>query len=204
MKITWHGHSCFSVAADGYTVIFDPYADGSVPGYPPLRLQADAVFCSHGHADHSGRQIVTLTGRVCPLQVEALATFHDDKLGLLRGKNTVHILSAEGLRVAHLGDLGHMPKGKTLAALRGADAVLIPVGGHYTIDAKTAKALADAIGARVVIPMHYRWGAHGYDVITEVSAFTALCDHVVNYDSDTVELTADTPAQVAVLRYAHG
>lgn len=204
MKITWHGHSCFSVAADGYTVVFDPYADGSVPGYPPLRLQADAVYCSHGHADHSGRQIVTLTGRDCPVQVEAFATFHDDKLGLLRGKNTVHILSAEGLRVAHLGDLGHMPKGKTLAALRGVDAVLIPVGGHYTIDAKTAKALADAIGPRVVIPMHYRWDAHGYDVIAEVSAFTALCDNVVNCDSDTVELTADTPAQIAVLRYAHG
>ena len=61
MKITWHGHSCFSVAADGYTVVFDPYADGSVPGYPPLRLQADAVYCSHGHRDHNAAELVTLS-----------------------------------------------------------------------------------------------------------------------------------------------
>lgn len=204
MKITWHGHSCFTVETGGYTVVFDPYADGSVPGYPPLRLQADAVYCSHEHADHSGRQIVTLSGRTCPVSIETLATFHDDRRGLLRGKNTVHILSEEGLRVAHLGDLGHMPTGKTLEALRGLDAVMIPVGGFYTIDAHTAGALIDAIGPRVVIPMHYRWGAHGYDVISELSAFTGLYDTVVTYDTDTIELTSATPAQTAVLRCCHG
>lgn len=204
MRITWHGHSCFTVEAEGYSVVFDPYADGSVPGYGPLRLEADAVFCSHGHRDHNAREIVTLSGRDCPLRVESISCWHDDRHGLLRGKNIIHILEAEGMRAAHLGDLGHMPRGRTLEALRGLDAVMIPVGGYYTIDAETAKALVDAVQPRIVLPMHFRWKDKGYDVITEEADFTALCGNTVRYDSDSLDLTADTAAQTAILRYCHG
>ena len=201
MKIIWHGHSCFTVETGGYSVVFDPYADGSVPGCGPLHLTADAVYCSHEHQDHNARQTVALSGRDCPVQVETVASYHDDRLGLLRGKNTIHILSAEGLRLVHLGDLGHRLKGKALDAVKGADALLIPVGGYYTIDAPTAKAVADAVGARVVIPMHYRLGGMGFDVIGTLDAFTALCDDVKHYEGNTLELGADTPAQTAVLTY---
>ena len=201
MKLIWHGHSCFQIEAEGYSVVFDPYADGSVPGLAPLRLAADAVYCSHGHSDHNAAGLVALSGRGCPLQVDTLPSYHDDKLGVLRGRNTIHILSAEGLRAAHLGDLGHMPSKKALETLRGVDALMIPVGGHFTIDAKTARAVADAIRPRVVIPMHYRSGGMGYDVIGTLDAFTDLCGDVRVYDTDTFELGADTPAQTAVLRY---
>ena len=40
ITITWHGHSCFSVSADGYSIVLDPYAPDSVPGLPPLSLSA--------------------------------------------------------------------------------------------------------------------------------------------------------------------
>ena len=203
MKIKWHGHSCFSMETEAGTIVFDPYQDGSVPGLPPLRLTADAVYCSHEHHDHNARSVVTLSGKDCGLVPETVSCFHDDKLGLLRGKNTIHILSAEGMRVAHLGDLGHKLRGAALDKLRGLDAILIPVGGYYTIDAATAKALVDAVQPRVVIPMHYRLGNMGYDVISELSAFTSLCDNVKEYDSDTFELTPETPAQTAILRCAY-
>lgn len=204
MKLIYHGHSCFTVEAGGFRAVFDPYADGSVPGLAPLRLTADAVYCSHGHRDHNAREVVTLSGRECPFSVDELPSFHDGRRGLERGKNTIHVLRAEGLRVAHLGDLGHRPAGKTLDALRGLDALLIPVGGYYTIDAVTAKALADELEPRVVIPMHYRLGGAGYDVLSELSGFLSLCGDVIEYDSDTLELTADTPKQTAVLRFARG
>ncbi len=204
MKLVWHGHSCFSVETGGYTVVFDPYADGSVPGCAPLRLTADAVYCSHGHRDHNAADRVTLSGRSCPVAVETLSCYHDDKLGLLRGKNTIHILSAEGMRIAHLGDIGHMLKGAALQALSGLDALMIPVGGYFTIDAATAKRLVNALEPRVVLPMHYRLGEMGYDVIAELSDYTALCDNLREYDTNAFELTAETPAQTAVLRYCHG
>lgn len=203
MKLIWHGHSCFTVETEGYSVVFDPYDDGIVPGLAPLRLTADAVYCSHEHADHSARGLVTLSGRDCPVRVDDIDSFHDTVRGLLRGRNTIRVLSSEGLRVAHLGDLGHMLSGRSLDALKGLDALLIPVGGHFTIDANTAKKLIDALGPRVVVPMHYRLGGMGYDVIAELSDFTTLCDNVINHDTNTLELTAETPAQTAVLRYCH-
>ena len=204
MKLVWHGHSCFSVVTDAGTVVLDPYEDGAIPGLPPLRLIADRVCCSHDHHDHNARKNVTLSGRECGVSIETVPCFHDEKQGALRGKNIIHILSAEGLRVAHLGDLGHVLTGEALDKLRGVDALLLPVGGYYTIDPKTAKRVADDIGARVVIPMHYRRGGMGFDVIAELTDFTVLCGDVTEYDSDTLVLRSDTPAQTAVLHCAHG
>ena len=34
--------------------------------------------------------------------------------------------------------------------------LLIPVGGHFTIDGETAAATMDEIGPSITIPMHYR------------------------------------------------
>lgn len=201
MKLQWLGHSCFRIQAEGFSVVFDPYADGSVPGLAPLRVTADAVFCSHGHQDHNARELVTLTGRICPLGIEALPTYHDDQKGRLRGPNTIHILHGEGLRVAHLGDLGHMPDQGALDTLRGVDALLLPVGGYFTIDAAQAQAVAEAVKPRVVIPMHYRLGKMGYDVIGTLDDFTRLRTDVRQYDTDTFELDGDTPAQTAVMTY---
>ena len=36
MNVTWLGHSCFLLEADGYRVVIDPYT--GVDGYPPLRV----------------------------------------------------------------------------------------------------------------------------------------------------------------------
>lgn len=41
MKITWHGHACFSITHDGYTVVIDPYNADYTAGYPKLHLKAD-------------------------------------------------------------------------------------------------------------------------------------------------------------------
>ena len=200
MKLIYHGHSCFTVESEGHSVVFDPYADGSVRGYAPLRLTADRVFCSHDHHDHNASEVVTLTGGDCPLSVTELPSFHDHLHGILRGKNTIHVLSAEGMRLAHLGDLGHMLSGKAIAALQGVDALLIPVGGFFTIDAQTAKSLVEKLSPRVVVPMHYRLDDKGHDVIAELSDFLALCDNVTEYDTNTLILTPDTPRQTAILR----
>ena len=55
MKITWNGHSCFTLSTSDGTVVMDPYEDQSVPGYQALKLTADLVLCSHEHSDHNGR-----------------------------------------------------------------------------------------------------------------------------------------------------
>ena len=115
MKLTWLGHACFLLEEDGYRIVLDPYT--GVAGYPPLHIQAHAVFCSHGHFDHHATDCVELLPeRESPFTVREVETFHDDRGGALRGTNTVRIFTAGGLSVAHLGDLGHPLSAEQLAA----------------------------------------------------------------------------------------
>ena len=131
ITITWHGHSCFSVSADGYSIVLDPYAPDSVPGLPPLSLSASQVLCSHGHSDHGYTDAVALSSaeQRSPFTVTVIHTFHDDQNGALRGENRIHILEADGLRIAHLGDLGCTPEPGQMELLKDLDAIMIPVGG---------------------------------------------------------------------------
>ena len=204
MRLIWNGHSCFTMETADGTVVLDPYLDGSVPGLSPIRLTADAVYCSHGHRDHGGVEVVTLTGKTPALKVEELHTWHDDQQGALRGEDTIRIFETEGMRVAHLGDLGCTLEPEQMEKLKGLDALMIPVGGFYTIDAKQAKALVDQLQPRVNIPMHYRGDGFGYEVTGPLEDYLALCrdQNVVRYPGNTLELTPDTPAQTAVLTYS--
>lgn len=179
--VKWNGHACFTVEAEGYILVFDPYADGSVPGLGPLRLRANEVLCSHEHHDHNFREAVDIIpwNGERPFLLETMDVFHDDRHGAQRGKNRIHVIDCGGVRVAHLGDLGHELSPEQLRALAPLDAVMIPVGGYYTVDAHQASHIADALGARVVIPMHFRQGNMGFPVIGTLNSFLALRTDIV-------------------------
>ena len=120
--------------------------------------------------------------------------------GTKRGNNCIRIFDDGTYRVAHLGDLGCELEPDQIEQLKGLDAVMIPIGGFYTIDARQAKALIDQIQPRVTIPMHYRGEGFGYDVIGTLEAFTALCDCVVEYPGNSLELNGEMLQQTAVLK----
>jgi len=201
MKLIWNGHSCFTLETAEGSVVFDPYQEGAVPGLAPLSLSADLVLCSHAHRDHGARTAVALTGRSPSFRVEEISTFHDPQQGELRGPNTIHIVTAEGMRLAHLGDLGCGLESDQLDKLKGLDVLLLPVGGYYTIDAHQAAELVKAVSPRIVVPMHYRSDSFGYDVIGPVEDFLAHFDNVTRYQGNSLEITGDTPAQTAVPAY---
>lgn len=210
MKITWIGHSCFRVETKGWSVVLDPYADGSVPGYRPVREKANQVLCSHEHGDHNARGCVTLVppeeGAV-PLQVTRLETYHDDVRGAKRGPNTIHLLSDGACRIAHLGDLGCEPEPAQKEVLTGLDLLMIPVGGFFTIDAAQAAGLVRELRPKCVIPMHYRSAEGGYDVIGTVDAFLSQMDNAVRAEGsvyDTDETAASDRPRVIVLRPQNG
>ena len=173
MKLTWLGHACFLVEQDGYRIVLDPYVE--VVGHTDVRTEAHEVLCSHQHFDHNAVGGVTLLPeRECPFTIRTVETCHDDQGGTLRGSNTIHILTAGGVTVAHLGDLGHQLTEEQLAAIGKVDGILIPVGGTYTVDAAGAKQVCDAIRPKWVVPMHYRHGSYGFPVLLEVEDFIAL------------------------------
>jgi L-ascorbate metabolism protein UlaG (beta-lactamase superfamily) len=55
MKFTYYGHSCFSVLAAGTTLLFDPFvtANQLARAIDVDRIEADFIFVSHGHFDHT-------------------------------------------------------------------------------------------------------------------------------------------------------
>ncbi len=199
MRLTWLGHACFLLESEGYRVVIDPYTD--VPGCGELRLEADAVLCSHHHFDHDYTAAVTLRqGRTNPFTVTTVNTFHDEKCGALRGENTVHVLRAEGLTVVHLGDLGHRLDKSAVRNLRTCDVLLIPVGGTYTLDAAGAAETVKLLQPRAVIPMHYRGDGFGFDDITTVEPFLAHFpkEQITFLCENTLELTVDQSGGVIV------
>ena len=200
LKLTWLGHACFALEADGYRILLDPYAPGYVPGLGMVKTSANKVLCSHQHADHAWQGIpVPLNEIHCPFTITAIPSFHDDAMGSKRGLNTIHLIEYNGLRIAHLGDLGHDLDDDDIEALGELDVVLIPVGGTYTLDCQQASDLVDRLQVKTVIPMHYRRGSVGFDVLQTLQEFLILRPGYQEMPGCQVEITEDMPETTMVL-----
>lgn len=171
MKIEWLGHACFRLDE---SLVIDPYKDGSVPGLAPLKTTAIKVICSHGHADHSGTERVEIIPGDCGFEIEEIPCWHDDQQGALRGPNTIFVITKDGEKLVHLGDLGHFPTNEQLEKIKDADYLLIPVGGYYTIDAEMATRICQAVEPKHIVPMHYRTETYGYPELTTIESFLKL------------------------------
>ncbi|HBV95571.1 MAG: beta-lactamase [Peptococcaceae bacterium BICA1-7] len=164
MKIQWLGHSCFAITlTNGKMIITDPF--GSEVGYPPPKLHADIVTVSHQHFDHSAVKIIP--GKPLTVETEGrheleglvftgVPSFHDEAGGSKRGSNIIFIIEAEGIRVCHLGDLGHLLEPGQIEKIGSVDVLLIPVGGFYTIGPDEAVKVVEQLKPRYVLPMHYK------------------------------------------------
>lgn len=172
MKIKYHGHACFSVTSNDYTIVLDPYC--GVNGFKDVELCANEVLCSHSHDDHSYVDGVKITEAISPFKVSKIESYHDDELGKKRGSNTITVLEAENKKIVHLGDLGHELDDATIDRIMNCDVLMIPVGGFFTIDASTAIKIIDAVKPINVIPMHYRDGDKGYNVLGTIDDFMKL------------------------------
>lgn len=183
MILRYYGHAFFSLTLENGTVIaFDPY--GAFYDYPQRSIKADLCLVSHHHHDHDGLSclqpgavVIDRPGVHAPADgviVRGISTWHDEVQGAKRGPNTVFIVEAEGLRIAHAGDLGHMPDIRQIKQLANVDVLLLPVGGYYTIDPKTAMEVCRMVQPRVVVPMHYRTEYDSEMPICELRDFLSL------------------------------
>ena len=197
MKIIWHGHSCFEITGKDGTIVFDPYQVNSVPGLNPLKLKANLVLCSHEHEDHNARNCVETTLK--DFKVAHIETYHDHHQGSRRGKNTIHIVEFDDMKIVHMGDIGCMMD--DVSKLKNCDVLMIPIGGYYTIDTKEALKYIERIHPRIVIPMHYRSHEFGYDVLSTNEEFIQQSSNIV-YVDDSLEVNKETKGQTAILKTA--
>jgi L-ascorbate metabolism protein UlaG (beta-lactamase superfamily) len=189
MRVEWFGQSTFRLVAGAVTVVIDPFGDvsqlesrGMQFDYPlPTDVTADLLLITHEHFDHNAVEVVggdphlirstAGTFEDTPVgTVTGVASEHDTVAGTQRGANVMYAFELDGLRVAHLGDLGQsILRGEQAAALGTVDLLFVPVGDGPTIGASLAHEVATTLGARWVVPMHYR--THRTNFLEPADAF---------------------------------
>ena len=167
MTIKFLGHASFLITSDeGVRIITDPYESGGYNGalrYGPITDEADIVTISHDHADHNyvagvpgNPVVITESTEVSGVSFRVIDSYHDDVKGAERGPNRIFCFQVDGIRVCHLGDLGHLLSTEQATSIGDVDVLLIPVGGHFAIDARGATQTIGQLQPSVVIPMHFK------------------------------------------------
>jgi L-ascorbate metabolism protein UlaG (beta-lactamase superfamily) len=175
MEINWLGRSFFRLRAREATVAIDPLARKGA-----AKVAADIVLVSHEHDGHNGRDALTGTPRyvtrpgeyeIKGVSIVGVQTAHDNEGGRRRGANTAWIVQLEDLHVCHLGDIGHTLTEQQREAIGEVDILLVPVGGHNTINSVQATEVVTSLEPKIVIPMHYGTGDGDESALAPVDAF---------------------------------
>lgn len=212
VAINWYGQACFLiVTSQGTEIIVDPVAMG---GYAvPKEITPDIVTVSHEHGDHNAvgsvsedpvvirgltseaKAYAEIDQQIKNVRIYTVATYHDKQQGNQRGLNAVFVFEFDGIRLAHLGDLGHLLTDEQVDGIGEVDILMIPVGGVATIDSDEANQVAAQLNPKmIVIPMHYRT-----DVVTfmpdTAEDFVADKENVQRVEGNRYVLDLDHPPE---------
>lgn len=170
IDIWWYGQACFRVKGKNAALVFDPYSQEFI-GLSKLKLSADIVCVSHDHGDHNnigsvsgveeGKNPFVISGpgeyEISGVNIVGVSSFHDDRGGAERGKNTIYHVTIDEIRIVHLGDLGQKKlTQEQVEILSACDVLLIPVGSVYTISGSDAPDIISQIEPKIIVPMHYK------------------------------------------------
>lgn len=147
------------------TVVTDPFS-GDI-GYSTPRLKADVVTVSHDAPGHSNVDLIkgarAITGpgeyeigNVFFTGISTLRQSDKKKKGASIAYNTLYVVDFDGLTVAHLGDLDHVPTQSQIEDLGAVTVALVPVGGGGGLNAAQAAEVISLIEPYIVVPMHYK------------------------------------------------
>lgn len=210
MKITFYAHASFRLEGDGLAVVTDPYTPGPQgSGYEPIDEAADIVIMSsttdrfhsdpsHVRGDPTVVDALTLPEQQAEVKGLAIRSFPamenlDFDFGRDPDANAMYLFTIGGVRVLHMGDVGNPIAPGQVEALRGeVDVLLALAGAHATIAFADLDAFVEAIGPRVVIPMHY-WHERGVLNIAPVDEYLSRhpTEMITRVGATELELTPD-------------
>jgi L-ascorbate metabolism protein UlaG (beta-lactamase superfamily) len=162
MELKYLGHSSFLIKSKDGKLVTDPF-DSSI-GIPFPKTDADVVTISHSHPDHANLKGISGEPLVVDwpgeyekkgIRIFGYGWYHDDKKGEERGENILYKIDVDDISILHAGDLGSIPPDSFIDEIGTVDILLVPVGGSYTVDAKTAMDFAKKIDPSIVVPMHF-------------------------------------------------
>ena len=197
-RLTWFKQAAFRWQDDERTIYIDPW------GTPEDAAPADIIVITHAHHDHFCSEDIEMlstdsTKLVAPHDVAselsgdvtAVAPGESHEVGGLRfttvpAYNTReealdfhpqanrwvgYILELDGRTYYHAGDTDHAAELDDIKS----DVALVPIGGHFTMDAEEAAGLVLAMRPQLAVPMHYGFviGA-----VPDAEAFAKAADPV--------------------------
>lgn len=206
MKIKWFAHASFLIEGDGLRIITDPYTPDEL-GYPPITEPADIVIRSSG--DDGGHcyaemipgepEVVTATDiiddgaivrglKITAIPVRESLIHKDSPLD-----NGMYRFTLEGIRLAHMGDVGNPLTEEQLDALTGVDVLFVLAGGPPTLELDDLREAIDIIHPRIIIPMHYHLPGTKVKMlpISELASRFSN-DEIIWMDSSEFDLSRDT------------
>lgn len=220
MRITWLGHAAFKLTDEsGFSVITDPYTPEGV-GYPPIRESADLVVISsaddsaHCRADLIPGDPVVLnalsvaqsggTAEAAGLPVRAIeaAEWDHHPEHEVPGQNGMYRFELDGIRVAHMGDVGNPLTRAQQDFFADVDVLLALAGGYLTIELPDLMEMIHRMRPKLVIPMHFRTLTYRPRNTKWIESFLAhFKDEAIDFACDhTVEIArGDLPADTRVM-----
>ncbi len=159
-------------------IFIDPW---QLPLNPP---KADLILVTHEHYDHcdqnainkiSKPETIIVANEVCSAKIRGkikilivgesinlsgveifgVAAYNINKKFHPKGLVIGFVLELNGVRIYHAGDTDFIPEMNDLKNLN-LDVAMLPMGGKFTMDANDAIQAANAIAAKITIPMHYK------------------------------------------------
>ena len=139
MDITYLGRSSFRIKTKTAIIVTDPYL---------TKTDCDIVTISHDHFDHNVLGKVAGFKKVIsgPGEYEILGV---SIIGIGFNENTIYVYEADGLRLAHLGNLSNLLTDEIVGQIGTIDVLMISVG-------KEVAQNAGKIDPHFIIPMNYQ------------------------------------------------
>jgi L-ascorbate metabolism protein UlaG (beta-lactamase superfamily) len=172
-RLQWFGQSTFRIGTDAGPLIFiDPVRLSTEAG------PADLILVTHPHPDHFDRTAikkltkpgtVVVMPRSCAeeghtgvsagttisfgaVRITGVPAYNLSKKFHPRSGNWLgYLVEVDGVKLYHAGDTDPVPEMRDLKP----DIALLPIGGIFTMNWRTASEAAVLLKAGLAIPMHY-------------------------------------------------
>jgi L-ascorbate metabolism protein UlaG (beta-lactamase superfamily) len=174
MRITWLGHAAFRLTdASGRSIITDPYTPEGV-GYAPITETADLVIISsdddsaHCRADlipgtpevvnalSVAQEGGTIEAQGFAIRAIEAAEWDHHPEHAVPGQNGMYRWEMDGMKIAHMGDVGNPLTDAQIAFFEDVDILLALAGGYLTIELPDLMKMIHRVRPKLVIPMHFR------------------------------------------------
>jgi len=234
VQILYYGHSCFEFNYADQRILIDPFIPEWFDYILP-RGKFNLGFSTHDAKDHSyfeglnidkiyfakgetdefrlqqGNNISVQRGKISEffmgrkVSFWTVPSFHDEVQGRRDGVNGILCFDFNGIRITHLGDIGHVLEEKQLSGIGEVDILMVPVDSYYIIELEKARAIVDQLSPAIVIPMHYKTDkSHNKAYGDDLDKFVKMFENVKKCGTQPITITekeCDVDPYLLLLEY---